>query len=183
MNTGTRDEGSGLSEIENWIEIGCRQPFQVGDFEVEAFPISHDARQPVGFKVTAEGKSGAVVTDLGEMTPQVVSKLQGCDWLVLESNHDENLLRIGPYPWQLKRRVMSRLGHLSNRVTGEFLREEYDGSAAHVFLAHLSRQNNEPEIALRSARKALKNRPSRGLFESCQIHLTFQTRPSTVITL
>ena len=183
MNRGTRSEGAGLKEVENWREFKSGQPVQVRDFRVEAFAISHDASEPVGFRIEAEGKTGVVVTDLGEMTPQVKSRLGGCDWLVLESNHDENLLKMGPYPWQLKQRVLSRVGHLSNRTTAEFIRDEYDGSAAHIFLAHLSQQNNHPEIALKSARSALKNRPRKSLFESCRIHLTFQTHPSSVIHL
>ena len=183
MNRGTRSEGAGLKEVENWREFDCSGPVRVGDFSVEAFAISHDASEPVGFRIKAEGKTGVVVTDLGEMTPQVKSSLGGCDWLVLESNHDENLLRMGPYPWQLKQRVLSRVGHLSNRTAAEFIRDDYDGSAAHIFLAHLSRQNNHPEIALRSAHRALQDRPRRGLFESCRIHLTFQNHPSNVIHL
>jgi len=183
MNRGTRSEGAGLKEVKNWREFNCSGPVQVGDFSVEAFAISHDASEPVGFRIEAEGKTGVVVTDLGEMTPQVKSRLGGCDWLVLESNHDENLLKMGPYPWQLKQRVLSRVGHLSNRTAAEFIRDDYDGSAAHIFLAHLSQQNNHPEIALRSACRALQDRPRRGLFESCRIHLTFQTHPSNVIHL
>ena len=183
MNRGTRSEGAGLKEVKNWREFDCSGPVQVGDFSVEAFAISHDASEPVGFRIEAEGKTGVVVTDLGEMTPQVKSRLGGCDWLVLESNHDEHLLKMGPYPWQLKQRVLSRVGHLSNRTAAEFIRDDYDGSAAHIFLAHLSQQNNHPEIALKSARRALQDRPRRGLFESCRIHLTFQTHPSNVIHL
>ncbi len=183
MNRGTRREGAGLREIENWREFKTGRPVRVSDFTVEAFAISHDASEPVGFRIEAEGKTGAVVTDLGEMTPRVKSRLKGCDWLVLESNHDEDLLKMGPYPWEIKQRVLSRVGHLSNRTAAEFIRDDYDGSAAHIFLAHLSRHNNHPEIALRSARSALRQRPRKGLFESCRIHLTFQTHPSNVIHL
>ena len=183
MNQGTRREGAGLEEVPEWEELKCRRPVQIGDIVVEAFPVSHDASEPVGFRISCDGKIGSVVTDLGEITPWVKSKLEDCDWLVLESNHDENLLKIGPYPWRLKQRVLGRLGHLSNRSVAEFIRDDFDGSAAHIFLAHLSRQNNNPEIALKSASRALQDRPRRGLFESCQVHLTFQSRPSNVIHL
>ncbi len=183
MNKGTRSEGAGLREVPEWRELRCRVPVQVGDISVEAFPVSHDASEPVGFRISGDGKTGAVATDLGEMTPRVKSRLAGCDWMVLESNHDENLLKIGPYPWRLKQRVLGRLGHLSNRTAAEFIRDDFDGSAAHIFLAHLSRQNNNPEIALKSACRALRDRPRRGLFESCRVHLTFQTHPSNVIHL
>lgn len=183
MNRGTRSEGTRLKEVENWREFESGQTLQVGDFRVEAFAISHDASDPVGFRIEAQGKAGAVVTDLGEITPRVKSRLRGCDWLVLESNHDEDLLKMGPYPWQVKQRVLSRVGHLSNRTAAQFIRDDYDGAASHIFLAHLSRQNNHPEIALQSARRALQDRPRRGLFESCRIHLTFQAHPSNVIQL
>ena len=183
MNQGTRCEGAGLEKVREWEELKCRRLVQIGDIGVEAFPVSHDAAEPVGFRISCDGKIGAVVTDLGEVTPRVKAKLEGCDWLVLESNHDENLLKIGPYPWRVKQRVLSRLGHLSNRTAAKFIRDDFDGSAAHIFLAHMSRQNNNPAIALRSASRALQDRPRRSLFESCQVHLTFQTRPSNVIQL
>jgi len=181
MSPGTRKEAAGLQEIENWEPLVSGVSVRIGDLEIEPFPISHDALQPVGFRLSAGGKCGAVATDLGELSPTVKSKINDCDWLVLESNHDEELLRIGPYPWRLKQRVLSRLGHLSNRMIADFLRSDYDGRAAHLFLAHLSRQNNAPEIALGSAREALRKRTRRHLFESCQVHLTHQDRPSDMI--
>lgn len=183
MSQGTRKEATRLQEIENWQSLVSGTSVHIKDLEIEPFPISHDALQPMGFRLSAGGKCGAVATDLGELNPTVKSKINDCDWLVLESNHDENLLRIGPYPWKLKQRVLSRLGHLSNRMIADFLSKDYDGRTAHLFLAHLSRQNNEPEIALESARKALGNRSRQGLFESCQVHLTYQGHPSEMISV
>ena len=81
--------------------------------------------------------------------------LRGCDVLVMESNHDVEMLRVGPYPWSVKQRVMSRVGHLSNDALAEFFASDYDGAAAYVVLAHLSEQNNHPEIARGAAEKAL----------------------------
>ena len=81
--------------------------------------------------------------------------LRGCDVLVMESNHDVEMLRVGPYPWSVKQRVMSRVGHLSNDALAEFFASDYDGRAAYVVLAHLSEQNNHPELARRAAEKAL----------------------------
>ena len=132
--------------------------FQIGDIEIKPFTIPHDAADPVGFTFRAEGVKIGFVTDLGYMPPSICDHLQACDVLVLESNHDLEMLRGGPYPWSVKQRVMSRVGHLSNDKLAEFFARDYDGSAAFIVLAHLSEQNNHPEIALQAAEKALGTR-------------------------
>lgn len=132
--------------------------FQIGDVEIQPFTIPHDAVDPVGFTFRAEGVKIGFVTDLGYMPPSVCDHLRSCDVLVLESNHDLEMLRGGPYPWSVKQRVMSRVGHLSNEKLAEFFASDYDGHAAFVVLAHLSEQNNHPEIALRAAEKGLGQR-------------------------
>lgn len=129
--------------------------FQIGDVTIHPFTIPHDATDPVGFVLEAEGARLGIATDLGYMTPNVKAQLQGLDLLLLESNHDLEMLRDGPYPWSVKQRVMSRVGHLSNDAAGEFLEKEYDGHAAYVILAHLSESNNLPELARISAERAL----------------------------
>lgn len=132
--------------------------FQIGDIEVRPFTIPHDAADPVGFTFRAEGVKIGFVTDLGYLPASVCDHLHSCDVLVLESNHDLEMLRGGPYPWSVKQRVMSRVGHLSNEKLAEFLTGDYDGNAAFIVLAHLSEQNNHPEVALRAAEKALGRR-------------------------
>jgi phosphoribosyl 1,2-cyclic phosphodiesterase len=129
--------------------------FTVGDIEVRTFTIPHDAADPVGFTFRAEGVKIGIVTDLGYMAANVAEQIHGCDVLMIESNHDLEMLRGGPYPWSVKQRVMSRVGHLSNAALGEFFTSDYDGRAAFVVLAHLSEQNNHPELARRSAEQAL----------------------------
>ena len=129
--------------------------FSVGDIEVMPFTIPHDAADPVGFRFTAEGVSMAIATDLGFLPRNVRDQLRGCDGLVLESNHDLEMLRLGPYPWAVKQRVMSRVGHLSNQALAEFLATDYDGGAAFLILAHLSEQNNLPDLARIAAERAL----------------------------
>jgi phosphoribosyl 1,2-cyclic phosphodiesterase len=101
---------------------------------------------------------------LGYVPVSVRDHLRGCDVLVMESNHDLEMLRVGPYPWSVKQRVMSRVGHLSNVALADFFTNDYDNSAAFVVLAHLSEQNNHPEIARREAERALANRG--GLFQN-----------------
>lgn len=132
--------------------------FQIGDIAVSPFTIPHDAADPVGFTFRVEGVKVAFATDLGYVPTNVNHHLRGCDVLVMESNHDLEMLRGGPYPWAVKQRVMSRVGHLSNKTLAEFFTGDYDGGAAYVVLAHLSEQNNHPELARKAAEEALGSR-------------------------
>src|ERR1035437_4827832 len=127
----------------------------MGDIVVSPFTIPHDATDPVGFVFGAEGVRMAVATDLGYIPPNVKAQLKGVDLLLLESNHDLEMLRDGPYPWAVKQRVLSRVGHLSNDATAEFLARDYDCAATWIVLAHLSESNNLPELARVTAERAL----------------------------
>ncbi len=132
----------------------------VGDIAVSPFTIPHDAADPVGFVFRAEGVRMAFATDLGYIPPNVKAQLKGVDLLLLESNHDLEMLRDGPYPWSVKQRVLSRVGHLSNEAAADFLEKGYDGQAAYVVLAHLSESNNLPELARVAAERALLTKAS-----------------------
>ncbi len=136
------------------------EPFEIGDINVSPFTIPHDAADPCGFVFRAEGLRLAVATDLGYISPNVKAQLQGLDLLLLESNHDLEMLKDGPYPWSVKQRVLSRVGHLSNEAAAGFLENGYDGQAAYVILAHLSESNNLPELARVAAERALIGRAS-----------------------
>ncbi len=129
--------------------------FQVADISVTPFTIPHDAVDPVGFTLVAEGVKVSFATDLGYVPTSIKHHLRGSDVLLMESNHDLEMLRGGPYPWVVKQRVMSRVGHLSNAALAQFLTSDYDGGAAFVILAHLSEQNNHPELARNAAEQAL----------------------------
>ncbi len=154
--------------------------FRIGDIAITPFTIPHDAADPVGFVFEADGVRIAIATDLGYMPSNVVVQLRGCDVLMLESNHDVDMLRDGPYPWSVKQRVMSRVGHLSNDAAAEFLAKSYDGGAAYVVLAHLSENNNLPELARISAERALRDRMS---LLANQLLLAEQDRPLQAIVL
>ncbi|MGA3161150.1 MAG: MBL fold metallo-hydrolase [Terracidiphilus sp.] len=136
------------------------EAFEIGDLSISPFTTPHDAADPVGFVFGAEGVRMGFVTDLGYISPNVKAQLQDLDLLLLESNHDLEMLRDGPYPWAVKQRVMSRVGHLSNEAAAGFLEDDYDGQAAYVILAHLSESNNLPELARVSAERALIGRTS-----------------------
>jgi phosphoribosyl 1,2-cyclic phosphodiesterase len=142
----------------SYFEAG--KHFAVGDIHVEPFTIPHDAADPVGFVFEAEGVRIGFATDLGYMPANARQVLRRCDILMLESNHDTEMLRDGPYPWSVKQRVMSRVGHLSNEAAAEFLERNYDGQATYVVLAHLSESNNLPALARVSAERALCERMS-----------------------
>jgi phosphoribosyl 1,2-cyclic phosphodiesterase len=154
--------------------------FQIGDIAVTPFTIPHDAADPVGFTFRAEGVKVGFATDLGYLPANVCDHLRGCDVLVIESNHDLEMLRGGPYPWSVKQRVMSRVGHLSNDALADFFTGDYDGSASFVVLAHLSEQNNHPEIARRAAEKALG--PRQTLLHN-RVKLATQSEPMEAIRL
>jgi phosphoribosyl 1,2-cyclic phosphodiesterase len=136
------------------------EPFQIGDISVSPFTTPHDAADPCGFVFETEGVRMAFATDLGYIPPNVKAQLRNLDLLLLESNHDLEMLRDGPYPWQVKQRVLSRVGHLSNEAAASFLESDYDGNAAYVILGHLSESNNLPELARVTAERALSGRAS-----------------------
>ncbi|MCI0348414.1 MAG: MBL fold metallo-hydrolase [Acidobacteriales bacterium] len=155
--------------------------FQIGDIAVTPFTIPHDAADPVGFAFSVEGVKVGLVTDLGYMPASVRQQLRGCDILMIESNHDIEMLRGGPYPWVVKQRVMSRVGHLSNDCLAEFFTNDYDGAAAFVILAHLSEHNNHPELARTAAERALALRC--GTLFSSRVKLASQDQPLAPVVL
>jgi len=149
----------------DWGESRPRlEPFQagarlrIGDIEVQSFGIPHDAIDPVGFAFEAQGVRIGVVTDLGYIPESIKFHLRRTDLLLLEANHDLDMLKVGPYPWSVKQRVMSRVGHLSNKLMAEYLAEDLDSSTANLVLGHLSEQNNHPAIVNMFATQALDQR-------------------------
>ena len=128
-------------------EIRPDEPFFIKDLEVEAFRISHDAADPVGYRLKGDGTSFAVATDMGCYDDYIVSHLSGLDGILLESNHDENMLQAGPYPYPLKQRILGENGHLSNVVAGRLLCEILHDRMQSITLGHLSKENNYEALA------------------------------------
>jgi phosphoribosyl 1,2-cyclic phosphodiesterase len=153
-----------LKEDPTWLPateyFSAGRPFSIGDICLNPFTIPHDAADPVGFVFSSEGVRMGFATDLGYITPNVREQLRNLDLLLLESNHDLEMLRDGPYPWSVKQRVLSRVGHLSNDAASQFLAADYDGQAAYIILGHLSENNNLPELARVAAERALLGRAS-----------------------
>ena len=157
--TGTAFEASGIKVNPSKLRvISPGECFEIGNIAVTCFSVPHDAADPVGFVLEKNGVRVGIAMDLGFMSNLVVERLKGCAGIVLESNHDVTMLKAGPYPWALKQRVMSRSGHLSNDAVAQYLAGDFDGTAAHMVLAHLSKQNNLPDLALLSAQRALEER-------------------------
>ncbi|MEO8735942.1 MAG: MBL fold metallo-hydrolase [Edaphobacter sp.] len=154
--------------------------FCIGDLDITPFTIPHDAADPCGFVFSAEGIRMALATDLGYVPPNVKAALKRIDVLLLESNHDLEMLRDGPYPWSVKQRVLSRVGHLSNDATAEFLSTDYDGGASYIILGHLSESNNAPELARIAAEQALASHPT---LLGNRVLLAMQSAPLEPITI
>jgi phosphoribosyl 1,2-cyclic phosphodiesterase len=149
----------------DWGENEPRlEPFQagarlrIGDIDVQSFGIPHDAIDPVGFAFEAHGVRIGLATDLGYIPESIKFHLRRTDLLLLEANHDLDMLKVGPYPWSVKQRVMSRVGHLSNHVMAEFLADDLDSCTNNLVLGHLSEQNNHPAIVHMFATQALGKR-------------------------
>ena len=136
-------------------EFADGEDFTVNDLTIRPFAITHDSLAPVGFSLSGEHGKVGVATDLGVATRLVADCLKDCRALVIETNHDEELLRDGPYPWKLKQRVRSNHGHLSNNAGGSLLQELLWDGLETVFLGHLSETNNRPELALNAVNKVL----------------------------
>src|SRR6202171_5751864 len=147
-------------------KIQAGQRFCIGDIEVHAFAIPHDAADPIGFTFRADGIKLALVTDLGYMPNHVKVHLRGSDCVVLESNHDPDMLKAGPYPWVVKQRALSRTGPASNHAVTQSLGDPdgFDATARYLVLAHLSEENNNPHTARISAEEALGRRPAECAF-------------------
>ena len=123
--------------------------------QVEPFSVPHDAATPVGFVLTGEGVRVGIATDLGHATTLVVERLKGCHVLLVEANHDDDLLVRGPYPWALKQRIGGRLGHLSNVEAASLIAAVAGEDCRAVILAHLSEKNNTSALARRAVSAAL----------------------------
>ncbi|HZI94269.1 MAG TPA: MBL fold metallo-hydrolase [Patescibacteria group bacterium] len=162
---------AGLSHTEPGLS------FMVGDIAVSPFSVPHDAVDNVGFVVECEGTRLGYATDLGHTTRLVVERLKQCDLLVTEANHDSEMLRSGPYPWSVKQRILGRHGHLSNDEMSDLVAGVAGERTRHLFLAHLSRTNNTPDLAMQACRRGLESAGR----SRVKIHVTHQREISEVV--
>ena len=133
------------------------EPFFIGDIQVTAFKSFHDAVDPIGYTFISEGKKISVATDLGTYNDYIKTHLANSNLLFIEANHDIRMLEVGSYPFFLKQRILSDLGHLSNERSAQLICELYHQGMSHIVLGHLSEENNMPDVAYASVEYELKN--------------------------
>ena len=143
-----------LGDIPMHNTFSRNEPFFMGEMEITAVPTPHNAVEPSAFVVRfPDGKKLSIATDLGHMPVSLRNVMKGSGMLIMESNYDEEMLRNGPYPWNVKEQIMSPTGHLSNCLSAMTLRELVTRETKYVLLAHLSENNNSPETAMRTMKK------------------------------
>ena len=148
-----------LPELEPYLRIiRVGEAFALGGFRVTAFHTPHDTDESVGYRIEGGGVF-ALATDMGHVTEEVFDALSGADAVLIESNHDEEMLRYGPYPVYLKRRILSDSGHLSNACCADLARKLALGGTRQIILGHLSRENNTPALAMRAAGESTAGLP------------------------
>jgi phosphoribosyl 1,2-cyclic phosphodiesterase len=163
-----------LGRIPDMKHFSCGTGFVIRDIALHPFSTSHDACDPAGFTVQVNGQKIGLATDLGLATHMVRHHLQGCTCLILEANHDLQMLESGPYPWPIKQRIRGRTGHLSNDAAKALLMEVCHDGLSHVILAHISETNNTPEKALSVVAERLSPRGPK-------LTVALQDKPSPVI--
>jgi phosphoribosyl 1,2-cyclic phosphodiesterase len=151
-------ETSGSSAPAHVEQFQAGSGWTIGNIAIQSFTIPHDAVDPVGFCFHAEGVKVGIATDLGYMPESIKIHLRRVQMLLLESNHDLEMLKVGPYPWSVKQRVMGRNGHLSNSHTCDYLEGDLDNGVQTLILGHLSEHNNHPEIVRMGAEQSLQLR-------------------------
>lgn len=163
-------------------EIPLQKQFNLANFDIEAFPVHHDAPETIGFRICANGKKITIVTDLGHICQTSAPYIKDSNLLVIESNYDEEMLENGRYPYFLKERIRSDYGHLGNHQTSEFLADIFNDSLNHICLAHLSKNNNTPEKALETINKIFSEREI-SLKSHQQISILNRNVPNEMIIL
>lgn len=163
-------------------EIGLQQKFQLAGFDIEAFPVSHDAPETIGFHMSVGDVKTTIATDLGHICQTAATYMKAANFLVIESNYDDQMLMHGSYPHFLKARIRSDQGHLGNHQTSAFLADMVSKHLRHICLAHLSNNNNTPEIALQTLQHTFAER---GISTNGQLRISILNRhaPSEVIRL
>ena len=160
------------------VTIESSKDFRIGDIDFEPFSVPHDAADNFGFVAKSAGVKLATVLDFGCFTTLIKDKLRNCDGIVIESNHDRDMLKTCPiYSWDLKQRILSSTGHISNEDLAEWLTNEFDGTAREIVLAHLSQRANEPHLARLTAQTALQMRSP--LFKAeTQVTISYHREPT-----
>ena len=145
----------GKVDTDLFVPINKDEEFEIGDLSVKAFAISHDAADPVGYRVSYEGVDVAVATDMGCYDEYIIDNLKGINAGIIEANHDVNMLMVGSYPYDLKRRILGEKGHLSNESSGKLIDSILHDDLEYILLGHLSKENNMEELAFESVKNEI----------------------------
>lgn len=154
-----------------------QEPVQIDNFRIEAFEVPHDGTDNVGYCIEVDGRIFVFLTDLGHITPTAASYIARANYLIIEANYDEDMLRMGPYPPYLKGRISGATGHMANSDTAAFLATHFPAALRHIWLCHLSRENNHPELAFKTVELRLREE---GIIVGRDVELTAlkRTTPS-----
>jgi phosphoribosyl 1,2-cyclic phosphodiesterase len=144
--------------VDNKRYFNTGEKFCIGDICVHPFAIPHDANEPVGFNFFAKNKKITVATDIGHVTKELYDNVVGSDFMLIEANHDIEMVRMGPYPWYLKQRILGENGHLSNTMAGKFIAKLVESGTKNFLLGHLSRENNFPQLAFETVKNVLESK-------------------------
>ena len=166
---------------DRFVCVRADEPVTVGDLRVDPMRISHDAAEPVGYRIYDGEKKACVCTDLGCYTDYTLQCLQDSDVLLIESNHDINMLQVGPYPYRLKQRILGDRGHLSNASSGQLLSRILNSHLKGIFLGHLSQENNLPELAFETVRVEIMFSESGYHPEDLPIQIARRSAPSALV--
>lgn len=176
---------SGGSEIDSFLfhEVNYDQPFIMKDIQIYPMRISHDAAQPTAYRFSSEGKKAAILTDAGTYDDYITGNLRDLDAIYLEANHDVRMLQAGSYPYYLKQRILGNRGHLSNETSGRLLSSIVNDHLKYVYLSHLSKENNLPEIAYEAVRLEVTfaDNPYKG--DDFDIRVASRSEPSEIIQI
>lgn len=176
-------KGMGSIDPQLWVEVKEDQRFTIKDLTVNPLKISHDAAQPVAYRISYGSRKVAVCTDLGAYNDYTVECLKGLDAILLEANHDVNMLQVGPYPYYLKQRILGSRGHLSNENSGRLLSRILHDGMKYISLGHLSQENNLPELAYEAVRMEINFGENPYKAEDFQIQVARRGEPSAVLEI
>lgn len=180
LNGISMNRSLGVFDWDVFCEIIPDRPFEIGDISIEPLHIYHDAADPVCFRLENDGKSFALVTDLGEYDDYLLSHLKGLDGILLEANHDVRMLEVGPYPYPLKQRILGRYGHLSNESSGRLLAEVLHDNIKYIMLGHLSRENNTRDLARLAVETEIDTADNIYSGRDFEIHVAYRDMPSAL---
>lgn len=168
---------------ERFIPVRADEKVTIKDLQINPMKISHDAADPVGYRVMYGDRKVCICTDLGCYTDYTIECLRDADVLLLEANHDVNMLQVGPYPYHLKRRILGEHGHLSNVSSGQLLSRVLNDHMDGIFLGHLSKENNFPELAFETVRVEIMSSDTDYRPEDLPIRVAKRTEPSGVVEI